>query len=110
MGDTLLFANEKQAYTLSDRGTYLSMQSKLPDLVIVFGGNSLKENKDKSLLNPYGVMAVNPDKHPGVNFEMAMNFVKWITSPDTQKLIGSYGMDKFGQPLFYPNAQPGGAQ
>jgi tungstate transport system substrate-binding protein len=110
MGDTLVFANEKQAYTLSDRGTYFSMQSKLPNLIIVFGGNALKENKDKTLLNPYGVMAVNPDKHPGVNFELAMNFVKWIISPDTQKLIGSYGLDKFGQPLFYPNAQPAGTQ
>jgi tungstate transport system substrate-binding protein len=110
MGDTLLFSNEKQAYTLSDRGTWLAMQSKLADLVILFGGNSLKENKDKSLLNPYGVMAVNPDKHPGVNYDKAMNFVKWITSPDTQKLIGSYGMDKFGQSLFYPNAKPAATQ
>ncbi len=104
MGETLLFSNEQQAYTLSDRGTYLSMQSKLPNLVVVFGGNNLDENKDKNLLNPYGVMAVNPDKHPGVKFDMAMNFVKWILSPDTQKLIGSYGVDKFGKPLFYPNA------
>ncbi len=105
MGDTLLFSNEKQAYTLSDRGTYLSMKDKLPNLVIALGGNSLQENKDKTLLNPYGVMAVNPDKHPGVQYDMAMNFVKWITSPNTQKLIGSYGVDKFGQPLFYPNAK-----
>jgi tungstate transport system substrate-binding protein len=108
MGDTLLFSNEKQAYTLSDRGTYLAMQTKLPSLVIVFGGNTLKENKDKNLLNPYGVMAVNTDKHPGVNYEMAMNFVNWIISPDTQKLIGGFGVDKFGQPLFYPNAHPAG--
>ncbi|MGB8647101.1 MAG: extracellular solute-binding protein [Anaerolineae bacterium] len=104
MGDTLLFANEKQAYTLSDRATYLSMASKLPDLAIVLGGNSLQENKDKNLLNPYGVMAVNPDKHPGVQFDLATKFVNWILSPDTQKLIGSYGVDKFGQQLFYPSA------
>jgi tungstate transport system substrate-binding protein len=110
MGDTLVFANEKQAYTLSDRGTYLSMQSKLPNLNILFGGNALKDNKDKTLLNPYGVMAVNPDKHPGVQFDLAMKFVNWILSADTQKLIGSYGVDKFGQPLFYPNAKPGGTQ
>lgn len=106
MGDTLVFANEKPAYTLSDRGTYLSMKDKLPNLVVVFGGNSLQENKDKSLLNPYGVMAVNPDKHPGVQFDLAMKFVNWIISPATQKLIGRYGVDKFGQPLFYPNAKP----
>ena len=105
MGETLLASNEKGFYTLSDRGTYLSMKDKLPNLVIVLGGNSLQENKDKSLLNPYGVMAVNPDKHPGVNYDMAMNFVKWITSVEEQKVIGSYGVDKFGQPLFYPNAK-----
>lgn len=104
MGDTLVFANEKQAYTLSDRGTYLSMKDKLPNLVISFGGNTLKENKDKSLLNPYGVMAVDPAKHPGVQYDMAMNFVHWILAPETQKLIGGFGVDRFGQPLFYPNA------
>lgn len=110
MGDTLIFSNEKQAYTLTDRGTWLAMQGKLPSLAVVFGGNSLKENKDKNLLNPYGVMAVNPDKHPGVNYDMAMNFVKWLTSPDTQNLIGRFGVDKFGQSLFIPNAQPAGTQ
>ena len=105
MGETLLTSNEKGAYTLSDRGTYLSMKDKLPNLVIVMGGNSLQENKDKNLLNPYGVMAVNPDKHPGVNYDMAMNFVKWITSVDEQKVIGSFGVDKYGQPLFYPSSK-----
>lgn len=106
MGETLLASNEKGMYTLTDRSTYLAIKDKLPNLTIVLGGNSLQENQDKSLLNPYGVMAVNPDKHPGVQFEMAMNFVKWILSPDTQKMIGSFGTDKFGQPLFYPNALP----
>ena len=65
MGDTLLFSNEKGAYTLTDRGTYLSMQDKLPNLTILLGGKSLAENKDKALLNPYGVLAVNPEKFPG---------------------------------------------
>ena len=105
MGDTLLFSNEKGMCTLADRGTYLSMKDKLPDLVVAVGGNSIAENKDKTLLNPYGVMAVNPDKHPGVNYDMAMNFVKWITAVDEQKVIGSYGVDKFGQPLFYPSSK-----
>lgn len=104
MGETLLASNEKGMYTLTDRGTYLATQTKLPNLTIVLGGNSLQENKDKTLLNPYGVMAVNPDKHPGVQFDMAMNFVHWILSPETQQMIGAYGKDKFGQPLFYPNA------
>jgi len=106
MGETLLASNEKGMYTLSDRGTYLSMKDKLPNLVIALGGNSLQENKDKTLLNPYGVMAVDPVKHPGVNSDMAAKFVQWILSADTQKLIGSYGVTKFGQPLFYPNAKP----
>ena len=103
MGDTLLFANERQAYTLSDRGTFLAMQSKLPDLAILMGGASLADNKDKSLLNPYGVLAVNPQMHPGVNAALADKFVAWLLAPETQKLIGAFGVDKFGQPLFYPN-------
>jgi tungstate transport system substrate-binding protein len=106
MGETLLAADEKGMYTLTDRGTYLATQKKLANLQIVLGGNTLQENKDKTLLNPYGVMAVNPDKHPGVQFDMAMNFVKWILAPDTQKMIAVFGTDKYGQPLFYPDAQP----
>ena len=80
MGDTLLFANEKQGYTLTDRGTYLSMRDKLPDLAVLVGGDNLAENKDKVLLNPYGVLAVNPEKHPGVNAELATQFVDWLLS------------------------------
>ncbi len=105
MGDTLLFANEQKAYTLSDRGTYLAMRDKLPDLVILVGGNNLTKNKDKALLNPYGILAVNPDKHPGVNYDLAMKFVHWLTSPEIQKKIAGFGVDKFGQPLFHPNKE-----
>jgi len=105
MGDTLLFSNEKDAYTLTDRGTYLSMQDKLPNLAILLGGNRLEENKDKSLLNPYGVLSVNPEKFPGVNADLAQKFITWLLSVDTQKKIGGYGMDKFGQPLFYANSK-----
>jgi tungstate transport system substrate-binding protein len=104
MGDTLIFANEQGAYTISDRGTYLSMKDKLPNLIVVVGGSVINENKDKNLLNPYGVMAVNPDKHPGVNYDLAMQFVRWLTSVDTQQLIGDYGKDKYGAPLFYPSS------
>ena len=105
MGDTLLFSNEKGAYTLADRGTYLSMQDKLPGLAILVGGQNLAENKDKALLNPYGVLAVNPEKHPNVNADLANQFVEWIIAADTQKIIGGYGADKFGQPLFYPSSE-----
>lgn len=105
MGETLVFANECQGYTLTDRGTYLAMKGKLPNLTIIVGGDSLADNKDKALLNPYGVMAVNPDKHPGVKFDLAMAFVTWLQSAETQKRIGEFGADRFGQPLFYPSAR-----
>jgi len=105
MGETMLFANEQNAYTLADRGTYLAMSEKLPNLEILVGGQNLAENKDKVLLNPYGVMAVNPDKWPGVNYDLAMKFATWLVSPETQKIIGGYGADKFGQPLFYPDSE-----
>ncbi|OQA47219.1 MAG: PBP superfamily domain protein [Chloroflexi bacterium ADurb.Bin325] len=105
MGDTLLFAQEQQAYTMTDRGTYLSMADKLPDLEIMVGGESVAENKDKTLLNLYGVLAVNPDMHPNVKADLANKFVQWLISPEMQEKIGGYGVEKFGQPLFYPNAQ-----
>jgi tungstate transport system substrate-binding protein len=104
MGDTLLFSNEQGAYTLTDRATWLAMQSKLPNLEILVGGQNLAENKDKALLNPYGVLAVNPDKWPNVNYDLALKFVDWILSPETQKVIAAYGVDKYGGQLFYPNS------
>lgn len=104
MGETLVFANERGAYTLADRGTYLSARDNLPNLAIVVGGDNLEGNKDPALLNPYGVMAVNPDTHPGVQFDLATQFIEWLTSPETQARIGAFGVDKFGQPLFYPDA------
>lgn len=104
MGDTLVFANEAGAYTLTDRGTYLSMRDKLPNLTILVGGENLAENQDKVLLNPYGVLAVNPELHPNVNAALAASFVEWITSVETQQLIADYGVERFGQPLFYPSS------
>jgi tungstate transport system substrate-binding protein len=104
MGDTLVFANENKGYTLADRGTYLAMKSKLANLTVIVGGDNLANNRDKDLLNPYGVMAVNPDKYPTVNFTVATAFVNWMIAPETQKAIGAFGADKFGQPLFYPSA------
>ena len=67
MGETLIVANEQRAYTMSDRGTWLSMREKLPDLRVLLGGRTITENPDSSLRNRYGVMAINPDTHPGVN-------------------------------------------
>ena len=104
MGDTLRFANESGAYTMTDRGTFLSQQDSLPNLAIMVGGSSIDENADLSLYNPYGVIPVNPDKG-NINNELADEFVEWLTSVDTQSVIADYGIDTFGQPLFYPDSQ-----
>jgi len=105
MGETLTFANEAGAYTLTDRGTYLSMRDNLPNLVVVVGGESIADNADPALLNPYGVIPVNPDKSDAINNKLANQFAEWITSPEVQEMIGQFGTDKFGQPLFYPDAK-----
>ena len=100
MGATLTMANEKEAYCLTDRGTWLK-QSKDSEnnytLDIVCEGG-------KELLNQYGVIAVNPEKFPEVNNEAANAFIEWITSDEVQKLIGEYGVEEYGQALFTPNA------
>lgn len=105
MGDTLVFANERRAYTLTDRGTFLAMGDRLPNLAILVGGASVADNPDPDLYNPYGVMAVNPETHPGVRFELAQKFVEWLTSVPVQQKIAAYGQQRFGQPLFYPNSE-----
>ncbi len=104
MGNTLIFANEQHAYTLTDRGTFLAIQSQLPDLQILVGGDSIAGNPDPTLYNPYGVLPINPEKHPGVNYDLAMKFVEWLTSAPVQERIATFGVEKFGQPPFYPNA------
>ena len=105
MGDTLNFSNETGAYTLADRGTFLSQQANLPNLQVMVGGASIDENIDPALLNPYGVIPVNPDKG-NIQGELAEQFVEWLTSIETQELIEAFGVDTFGQPLFYPDSEP----
>ena len=105
MGETLTFANEAGAYTMTDRGTFLSMRDNLPNLVVVVGGESIADNADPKLLNPYGVIPVNPEKSEAINAELARKFAEWLTSPEVQTMIGEFGVETFGQPLFYPNAQ-----
>lgn len=97
MGDTIQMAEEMQGYTLSDRATYLSMKEDL-DLEILVEG-------DEGLFNQYGVIAVNPEKNDQINGEGAQAFVNWILSDETQKLIGEYGKEEYGEPLFTPNAK-----
>ncbi len=104
MGETLTFANEKGAYTLSDRATWLAQKSKLLLLAIAVGGNKIEENADKTLYNPYGVIPVNPAKYPTIKADLAEKFAAWLTSLETQKVIFQFGVDKFGQSLFYPES------
>jgi tungstate transport system substrate-binding protein len=106
MGETLITANEQQAYTLADRGTYLAMHDRLPELALLVGGDSIELNKDRALLNPYGVIPVNPAKHPGINAALAEQFAAWMVSPEAQASIGAFGKDQFGQPLFFPGKAP----
>jgi tungstate transport system substrate-binding protein len=96
MGNTLNIASEKGGYTLSDRATYLANQKHLK-LKILYEG-------DKTLLNIYHVMQVNPEKFSKVNAEGAKAFVDFMVSPETQQMIGKFGVDKYGQPLFFPDA------
>jgi tungstate transport system substrate-binding protein len=105
MGDTLTYSNETGAYTLTDRGTFLFMQNNLPGLAILVGGDTIAGNQDPALINPYGVIPVNPDKG-GINQELAAQFAAWLTSAPVQAMIAEYGQAQFGQPLFYPNANP----
>jgi len=104
MGSTLNYANETGAYTLTDRGTFLAQSEHLPNLRILVGGGSIADNADPALLNPYGVIPVDPDKG-GIDGELAEAFVAWLTSIPTQEQIASFGVDEFGQPLFYPDSE-----
>ncbi len=96
MGATLTIASEKLAYTLTDRATYLANQGNLNLEILVEG--------DPALLNVYHVMTVNPDKWPKSNYDGALAFAKFMTNSDTQAVIKDFGVDKFGQPLFFPDA------
>jgi len=104
MGETLVVANEQRAYALTDRATWLAMSAKLPALRLLVGGARLSENADQDLRNAYGVLAVNPDAHPGVQFTLATGFVEWLLSPGTQRTIGRFGVERFGQPLYYADS------
>jgi tungstate transport system substrate-binding protein len=94
MGAALNAGAASDAYVLSDRGTWLSFRNKR-DLVVVVEG-------DKRLFNQYGVMLVNPQKHPSVKKEPAQQFIDWLISPEGQAAIAGYKIN--GEQLFYPNA------
>ena len=98
MGKTITFADEKRAYTLADRGTYIKYKYGRDislDLEIMCEGDTI-------LHNPYGVIPVNPDKHPHVKYRQAKQFAEWLVSPKGQFLISNYRLN--GKRLFYPDA------
>lgn len=95
-GATLSIAFEKGGYALTDRGTFLAYKSNI-DLEILIEG-------DPFLLNVYHVIIVNPEKWPSVNLEGAKAFADFITSPEGQEIIGEFGVEKYGEPLFFPDA------
>jgi tungstate transport system substrate-binding protein len=98
MLSTITIAAEHEGYTLADRGTYITYEANqqgTPPLVILVGG-------DPQLYNQYSVMAVNPDRCGNVHYDLAVEFIKWITSPKIQKLIADFKLK--GKQLFVPNA------
>ena len=92
MGEVLTMAGEMQGYTLSDRATYGAYRAKT-GLDIVLAG-------DPKMFNPYGIIAVNPKKYPALNYDGAMDFANWITSPEGQKAIADFKVG--GEQLFFP--------
>ena len=99
MGQTLQIADQRRAYTISDRGTYLTFLNRAKlDLLV---------ERDERLLNVYHVIAVNPARFPAVNSAGAQAFIAFILSPDTQQFIGEFGRARYGQPLFTPCAGNG---
>lgn len=96
MGEVLLMANERRAYTLADRGTCVAYRAK-EDLEVLVEG-------DPALYNPYAIIAVNPAKHPHVKYIAAMELIAWVTSPEGQKIIAEF--EQNGARLFHPTAVP----
>jgi len=96
MGETLRIASEKAGYTLTDRATYLAQKDTLQLEILVEG--------DASLLNIYHVITVNPEKWPKVNVDGAKAFADFLVAADTQKMISEFGVEKYGQPLFFADA------
>ena len=94
MGKTLQIANETNAYTMTDRGTWLAYQAQF-EIKLLYEG-------DTPLFNPYGIIAVNPELHPHANYVSANRLIDWITSPKVQRMIAGFKVK--GQQLFIPNA------
>jgi tungstate transport system substrate-binding protein len=95
MAQTLRIANEKEAYALTDRATYLTLRNEL-ELVIL-------TERDPLMQNNYAVLIPSSERHPHLNFEAARQFADFLTSPAMKKLIAEFGLQEFGEPLFFPD-------
>ena len=95
MGEVLMMSGEMRAYTLTDRGTYISYRERIGLPILVEG--------DSRMFNPYGIIAVSPKKYPDVNHKGAMALIDWITSAEGQQLIGAFKVN--GEQLFIPSAK-----
>ena len=98
MEATLRIANEKKAYTLTDRGTWLAHLKELDALDLLVQGEEI-------LFNPYSVIVVNPSRFSWVNFKLATAFANFIRGPEGQKIIREFGVEKYGTPLFFPDVE-----
>ena len=96
MGATLNIADQRRAYTLTDRATYLALRDRLSLEVVFEGGERLR--------NVYHVYVVNPEKHRGVKAAQARAWAEFLVAPETQRVIGEFGKDRYGEPLFVPDA------
>lgn len=96
MGASLTIASEKAGYTITDRATFLANKENLQLEILIEG--------DNGLLNIYHVMTVNPDKWPKANYQGAVDFLNFMISDSTQAVIGEFGVEKYGTPLFFPDA------
>jgi tungstate transport system substrate-binding protein len=94
MGATLTIASERRAYTLTDRATYTVLRATLA-LEPLFQG-------DAELVNPYHAYVVNPERHRGVRADLARAFVRFLVSPEAQRAIAAFGLERYGEPLFVP--------
>jgi tungstate transport system substrate-binding protein len=97
MGEVIQMATQLRGYTLADRGTYLAYRNKT-DLAILHEG-------DKGLWNPYGIIAVNPAKHPHVKYGLAMKFIDFVTGEEGQRIIAGFKVN--GEPLFFVYGRKG---
>lgn len=96
---TLKYADEQIAYTIIDRATYLRLRDEIASEILV--------ERDEILLNFFTVIPVNPQKFPTVKNEEVMKFIEWLTSEEGQSIIKEFGVDEFGEPLFFPNSPAG---